>query len=75
MTELKIKEILIEKDEKFKDLYLRHQEYEKKITGLNSIYFKSNSEILKYQQIKREKLRIKDQMQLYIDNFRRRLGN
>ena len=75
MTELKIKEILIEKDEKFKNLYLKHQEYERTINNLNKIYFKSDNEILKYKRIKRDKLRLKDLMQLYIDNFRQRLTN
>jgi len=74
MEDQKIKEILIEKNRKFKDLFLKHQECEEKLLRLRSRKHKSDEEHITEKNIKKEKLILKDAMQKLIFEFRERLN-
>ena len=67
MSENQIKEMLLENSEDFRQIYLRHYDFQKELNKLNKINFKSSHEILKCKEIKRKKLLLKDQMQTYIN--------
>lgn len=66
MEDQKIKEILIERDDSFKKLFLRHQELEEKLQSILKKKFKSEEEAVEARNIKKEKLKLKDDMQKQI---------
>jgi len=74
MEDQKAKEILIEQDGAFKTLFLRHQELEEKLQFFLKKKFKSEEELVEAQNIKKEKLRLKDAMQKQICAFKKKTG-
>ena len=72
MEDQKLKEILIEKDGAFKKLFLRHQELEEKLQYFLNKKFKSEEEQVEAQNIKKEKLKLKDAMQKLICAFKKK---
>jgi uncharacterized protein YdcH (DUF465 family) len=66
MEDQKVKEILIEQDGAFKKLFLRHQELEEKLQSFLKKKFKSEEEAVEARNIKKEKLKLKDDMQKQI---------
>ena len=72
MEDQKIKEILIEKNSTFKKLFLRHQELEEKLQYFLKKKFKSEEELVEVQNIKKEKLKLKDVMQKQICEFKKK---
>lgn len=73
MEDQRIKEILIEKNYDFKKMYLKHQEYEQQLKEIGLKNLKTDKELIKEQSIKKQKLRIKDEMQRYIIDYRKRV--
>ncbi|HUX06131.1 MAG TPA: YdcH family protein [Acidobacteriota bacterium] len=71
MTSAEIKEILLEKDAKFKKLYEKHQGYERRLDQLNKRPFLSAAEDREKMEIKKQKLFLKDQMQFHIEKYRK----
>ncbi len=74
MEDQKIKEILIEKSDSFRRLYIRHQEMEERLRQFQSRKPKSDDESREEKDIKKRKLQLKDDMQKLIVSFRRRLA-
>jgi len=72
MNDQTIKEILIKKNENFKDLNLKHQEFDKRLKELNKRNIKTEKELVELQDLKKHKLRIKDSMQRYIFEYRKK---
>ena len=70
MEDQRIKEILIEKDSAFKQLFLEHQQCEQKLHKLSQKDFKTTDEQLEEQRIKKTKIKIKDIMQSHIYRFK-----
>jgi len=66
MNDDKIREILIEKDDKFKKLYLEHQECEEMLSDL----YENDSNENEIKKIKKRKLFLKDLMQKYIFEYK-----
>jgi len=66
MHESLIKEFLIERDPEFKKLYLRHYQYEIELNKLQNLSFRSNAEQLRFKELKKKKLTLKDRMQILI---------
>jgi uncharacterized protein YdcH (DUF465 family) len=71
MTDHFIKEILIEKNDEFRRLYLKHQRYEQELLDLYSKRVKTQDDLLWEQNLKKKKLQIKDAMQELIIRYRR----
>jgi len=71
----RIKEILIEKNKKFKELFLRHQEFEQKLKNFIKKSSKTDMELIEETELKKQKLRVKDAMQKYIFEYRNRLSS
>lgn len=71
MTDHFIKEILIEKNDEFRSLYLRHQRYEQELLDLYSKRIKTQDDLLLEQNLKKKKLQTKDAMQELIIRYRR----
>jgi uncharacterized protein YdcH (DUF465 family) len=71
----RIKEILIEKNKEFKELFLRHQEFEQKLKTYIKKSFKTDRDLIEEKKLKKKKLRVKDAMQKYIFEYRNRLNS
>lgn len=74
MEDHKIKEILIEKNGAFKKLFLEHQELEEKLQLHMQKKFKNDEERIEEKNIKKKKLKLKDAMQKYICEFKKKLN-
>jgi len=72
MNDQKIKEILIRKDESFKNLDIKHREFEHQLEKLNNRSFKTGRELIEVRNLKKQKLKLKDSMQKYIFEYRKR---
>ena len=74
MEDQKIKEILIEKNNEFKKLYLKHQEFEEKLQSFQQKKAKNEADIVEEQNLKKHKLQLKDAMQKMIFEFKKKLN-
>ncbi len=70
MEDQRIKEILIEKNDNFRELYLEHQRYEQRLRNLSNKNFKTQNEMMEEQNLKKRKLVIKDAMQKIIFEYK-----
>lgn len=75
MKEEKIKEILLQKDEEFKNIYREHQECERALAKIQSKSYLTEGEKLLEKQLKKKKLRLKDEMYRKISRFERQTGS
>ncbi|MBN1196888.1 MAG: YdcH family protein [Candidatus Aminicenantes bacterium] len=73
MEDQRIKEILIEKDDGFRRLFIEHQEFQQQLDDLFGT--ESSSEVLqiRVRNLKKRKLQLKDAMQRMIIAYRRRI--
>ncbi len=72
INDQKIKEILIEENERFKTLSLRHREFDQRLRELTKRDVLTDTEMIEEKNLKKEKLKIKDSMQQYIFEYRKR---
>jgi len=72
MEDQRIKEILIEKNDNFRELYLQHQGYERRLLDLSKKNYKTQVELMEEQNIKKRKLLIKDAMQKIIWEYKKK---
>lgn len=70
MEDQRIKEILIEKNDNFRELYLEHQKYEQRLRDLGDKNYKSQIELAEERNLKKRKLRLKDEMQKIIWEYK-----
>lgn len=73
MEDQKIKEILIEKDEKFKEIFLKHKEFEERLKEHYNSIIRTDSDLIAEQILKKQKLKLKDEMQKHIVEFRKQV--
>ena len=74
MEDQRLKEILIEKNNEFKKLYLKHQEFEEKLQSVQQKKLKNESDAIEEQVLKKRKLKLKDAMQKMICDFKKKLN-
>ena len=72
MNDQNIREILIEQNEQFKDLASKHREFEQRLEELDNRKIKTDGDWLEVRNIKKHKLQIKDSMQRYIFEYRKK---
>ena len=70
MTSAEIKGILLENNVNFKKLFYKHHNYERRLDQLNKRPFLSASEEREKLEIKKQKLSLKDKMQIHIEKYR-----
>jgi uncharacterized protein YdcH (DUF465 family) len=71
MNEQKIKEILIGQDENFKNLTMKHQEFDLRLKELSDLSIKTDMDLIEERNLKKEKLKLKDSMQKVIFEYKR----
>ncbi len=69
MNDAEVRDALLREDEDFKRLARKHEEYEERLVALQSRHFLSEEEKLEEVQIKKLKLRLKDQMEDRVRHF------
>jgi uncharacterized protein YdcH (DUF465 family) len=72
MNDQNIREILIEQNEQFKSLALKHREFELRLKELDGRKIKTDRDWLEVRNLKKHKLQIKDSMQRYIFEYRKK---
>ncbi len=70
MEDQRIKEILIEKNLDFRQMYLKHQEYEQQLREMGVTNSKTETHLQETRDIKKQKLKLKDAMQKFIIEYR-----
>ena len=70
MRDEEIKDLFIEKDPEFTQIYLSPQECETALMEFQGKHYLGEEEELQVKEIKRKKLALKDQMQLIISNYK-----
>lgn len=70
LTEEELKAHLIQTDEQFRRLAAEHRRYEQRLQELASRSYLTPQEELEEIQLKKLKLRLKDQMQQMMDRYR-----
>jgi len=73
MDDQRVREILLEQNTQFRDLFLAHQECERQLQVLSAENGNSEEDLQKETRLKKEKLMIKDAMQKCIFNFKNSL--
>ena len=64
-----VKEILIKENEEFARIYRKHRELDEKVTGLEELHHLTPEEEIQEKQLKKDKLRLKDQMTEMIKDY------
>lgn len=71
IDEKHIKEILLRQNKAFKSLSLEHQKCDQQLSELNRQKVKTDSELIREKNLKKQKLKIKDSMQQFIFEYRK----
>ena len=75
MEDQRIKEILIEKDEIFRRLFIEHQEFQRQLDDLPVTGNDNEIQQVQVREIKKRKLQRKDAMQRMISAYRARIDS
>lgn len=70
MNERAVREYLIRNDERFRELFDEHQQFERKLEEFTGKTFLTSEEQLEETVLKKKKLALKDQMQFLIQEYR-----
>jgi len=65
-----VRKMLIEKNEEFRKLYELHQKCEEKLKELQSKSYLTEEEKMEEKRLKKEKLGLKDKMQIFVNKFK-----
>ena len=71
MEDQRIKEILIEKNNYFKEIFLKHQAFEQQLSELEQKNVRTEMDSNEERILKKQKLRLKDEMQKFIIEYRK----
>lgn len=71
MDDKRIKEVLMQKSETFKDLSMKHQQFDRQLTEIKSRGTNTEIDRVEERNIKKQKLKLKDSMQQFIFEYRR----
>ena len=75
MNEDQIKEVLLRKDQAFCRLYEQHQEIEQSLFNLQAKGFLTASEELAEKELKKRKLKLKDELYRRIIEYKEKMGS
>jgi len=69
-----LKDQLLHSDQRFRELAKEHRRFEDRLTQLASLAFPSEEELYEEKSLKKQKLFIKDQMELILHRYRNQIG-
>jgi uncharacterized protein YdcH (DUF465 family) len=75
MNEDQIKEVLLREDQAFRQLYEQHQEIEQSLSDLQDKGFLTAGEELTEKELKKRKLRLKDELYRRIIEYKEKMGS
>lgn len=75
LKEEEIRKMLLEKNEEFRKLHELHQKCEQRLKELQSKSYLTEEEKIEEKRLKKEKLGLKDKMQVYVDKFKKEMEN
>jgi len=73
MDESQLKELMIARNEEFKNLYEEHKRHEEKLKSFEAKSFLSEMEKLEEKELKKRKLTLKDRMYHLMAEYRKSL--
>jgi uncharacterized protein YdcH (DUF465 family) len=65
-----IKDQLLNSDQRFRELAKEHRRYEDRLTQLAALAYPSEQELYEEKSLKKQKLFVKDQMELILQKYR-----
>lgn len=65
-----LKEQLLNKDAHYRELAREHRKYEDRLNQLSSLAFPNDSELIEEKSLKKQKLFVKDQMEMILQRYR-----
>lgn len=71
MDDMRIKEILLQHNKTFRTLNLEHQKCDQQLKELTHQNMKTDTELIRERNLKKQKLKIKDSMQRFIFEYRK----
>lgn len=71
MEEKELKKLLVKESEEFRNVYQKHQEYERKLEKFKNKSFLTDEEILQEKEWKKKKLAFKDKMYFLMAEYRK----
>jgi uncharacterized protein YdcH (DUF465 family) len=71
MDDTRIKEILLQQNKTFKELSVEHQKCDRQLNEISLRNMKTDSEMIREKNLKKQKLKIKDSMQRFIFEYRK----
>jgi uncharacterized protein YdcH (DUF465 family) len=69
-----IKDQLLNSDQRFRELAKEHRRYEDRLTQLAALAYPSEQELYEEKSLKKQKLFVKDQMELILQKYRSTAG-
>ncbi len=75
LKEEEIRKVLLEKNEEFRKLYELHQQCEQRLKELHSKPYLTEEEKIEEKRLKKEKLGLKDKMQVFVNKFKMGMEN
>jgi uncharacterized protein YdcH (DUF465 family) len=69
-----LKDQLLNSDQRFRELAKEHRRYEDRLTQLASLAFPSEQELFEEKSLKKQKLFVKDQMEIILQKYRSHTG-
>ena len=70
-----LKEQLLGTDARYRELAKEHRRYEDRLTQLASLSYPSDEELVEEKSLKKQKLFVKDQMEMILQRFRSQVGS
>jgi uncharacterized protein YdcH (DUF465 family) len=65
-----LKDHLVNVDSRFRELAKEHRRYEERLTQLASLSYPSDDELFEEKSLKKQKLFVKDQMEMILQRYR-----
>lgn len=70
-----LKDHLVNADPRFRELAKEHRRYEERLNQLASLSFPNDDELVEEKSLKKQKLLVKDQMELILQKYRSEVGH
>ena len=70
-----LKDFLFNTDQRYRELAKEHRKFEDRLNELASLSYPSDDELVEEKSLKKQKLYVKDQMELILRQYRSEVGH